>query len=128
MSEPPDANKYALTQTYEVWKYFVKTRATNRILFWTTEIAILIISASITAVGILFPANARPAVILGAIVLVMSGLCQLFHFRENWARHAATHIALNGKMRLFKIGASPCRRGGGVGISKPKRGLDAGCR
>lgn len=102
-----DAEAYALDQAARTKAYYLKTREDTRIRYQVSEVAILLISAGVPISGALTPHDARLATVIGAVVVALSGLRAVFHWRDNWIRTAMTSAAVDQEIRLFHGHASP---------------------
>ncbi|WP_438492322.1 DUF4231 domain-containing protein [Streptomyces asiaticus] len=78
----------------------------QRLGHYLSEAALLLISASIPACA---AAGASVAVtgVLGALVVVSTGLRQLFRWGENWVRASSVLRALEGEIVNWSCGSAP---------------------
>ena len=68
---------------------------------------LLAASAAVPVAGILTPDDARPAAIIGAAVVVLTGFRSVFHFYDNWTRLAGTCAAIKAELRLYAASVVP---------------------
>jgi hypothetical protein len=68
--------------------YAARARDRYRIL----EIALLIVGASISVAALAWPGNGVPAAVLGGIVVVLTGLRQIFHWQEKLVPSPASPV------------------------------------
>jgi hypothetical protein len=68
---------------------------------------LLAASAAVPVAGIMTPNNARPAAIIGAAVVVLTGFRSVFHFNDNWTRFAATCAVVKAELRLYEASVEP---------------------
>jgi hypothetical protein len=87
-------------------KYAARARDRYRIL----EVALLVIGASISVAALAWPGNGVPAAILGGIVVVLTGLRQVFHWQENYVRFSWACQTLKQERRRYDVGESPLPR------------------
>jgi Protein of unknown function (DUF4231) len=57
--------------------------------------------------GILTPGDARLPGVLGAVVVALTGLRAIFHWRDNWMRFSLASNAIRAEVRLYELGADP---------------------
>jgi hypothetical protein len=72
-----------------------------------SEALIIVVSAAVPASAIVTPDNATAPAILGAIVVVLTGLRSVFHWQENYLRFSSAREAVNAELRLYNVGAEP---------------------
>jgi hypothetical protein len=87
------------------WYRFAGARARRG--YWSSEILVLVVAAAVPISGIITPGDARLASILGAVVVVLSGLRTLFNWRENWSRFAVAASGLKAEIRTYAVGGEP---------------------
>ena len=88
-----------------IWygKYAARARDRYRVL----EVALLIIGASISVAALVWPGNGVPAALLGGIVVVLTGLRQIFHWQENYVRFTWACQTLKQERRRYDVGEPP---------------------
>jgi len=84
-------------------RYAARARDRYRIL----EIALLIVGASISVAALAWPGNGVPAAVLGGIVVILTGLRQIFDWQENYVRFTWACQALTQARRRYEIGEQP---------------------
>jgi hypothetical protein len=84
-------------------KYAARARDRYRVL----EVALLIIGASISVAALAWPGNGVPAALLGGIVVVLTGLRQVFHWQENFVRFTWAYQTLKQERRRYDVGEPP---------------------
>lgn len=90
--------------SYEWYKaHAIRSRRAYRI----SETSVLIISAAIPATAAAVPHNALVPAILGAVVVVISGLRAVFHWQDNYLRFSGAREAVEAERRLYWTGAEP---------------------
>lgn len=83
--------------------YAARSRDRYRIL----EIALLAVGASISVAALAWPGNGVPAAVLGGVVVILTGLRQIFHWQENYVRFTWAFQALNQERRRYDVGDPP---------------------
>jgi hypothetical protein len=71
------------------------------------EITLLIVGASISVAALAWPGNGVPAAVLGGIVVVLTGLRQVFHWQENYMRFTWACQTLKQERRRYDVGEPP---------------------
>jgi uncharacterized protein DUF4231 len=84
-------------------KYAARARDRYRVL----EVALLIVGASISVAALAWPGNGVPAALLGGIVVVLTGLRQVFHWQENYVRFTWAYQTLKQERRRYDVGEPP---------------------
>jgi hypothetical protein len=105
---PPDApESYARSEAERVFRWYARNARASRYRFQFSEMFLLAASAAVPVAGILTPGNARPAAIIGAAMVVLTGFRSVFHFYDNWTRFAGTCAAINAELRLYEASVGP---------------------
>jgi hypothetical protein len=105
MSLPPDSGpEWERLQDQLRW-YDAKS-ARHKRWFQTLKVGQIVIAAAIPAVA---AAGASAAVggAMGAVIVVLEGMQQLFQFQQNWLTYRATAEALKHEQFLFLAEAGP---------------------
>ena len=78
----------------------------NQLMFKALKVAQIVVAALIP---VLAAADARHWVLggLGAVVLVLEGIQQLFQYQQNWVSYRSTCEALKHQKYLYLAGAGP---------------------
>ena len=107
-AEPlPDPRSYARTEAERVFNWYARNARGSRYRFQISEMILLAASAAVPVAGILTPGDARPAAIIGAAVVVLTGFRSVFHFYDNWTRLAGTCAAIKAELRLYEAWVDP---------------------
>jgi hypothetical protein len=80
-----------------------RTRLCHQIL----EVALLVVGSSIAVVALAVPGNGLPTAVLGAVVVILTGLRQVFHWHENYVRFTNACLALKAERRRYSAGKKP---------------------
>jgi hypothetical protein len=84
-------------------KYAARARDRYRLL----EVALLVVGASISVAALAWPGNGVPAAVLGGIVVVLTGLRQVFRWQENYVRFTWACQTLKQEHRRYDVGEAP---------------------
>jgi hypothetical protein len=106
---PPESGSgsYALAEAERVFRWYARNARGSRYRFQISEMILLAASAAVPVAGILTPDDARPAAIIGAAVVVLTGFRSVFHFYDNWTRLAGTCAAIKAELRLYAASVEP---------------------
>lgn len=84
-------------------RYAIRARTRYRLL----EMALLVVGASISVAALAWPGNGVPAAMLGGVVVVLTGLRQVFHWQENYVRFTSACLTLRHERRRYDVGEPP---------------------
>lgn len=98
---------YAMTIANGSYDWYRTRAIRSRTYFRISESSLLIISAAVPATAAIEPHNAIPPAILGAIVVILSGLRGVFHWQDNYLRYSGAREAVEAERRLYRTGAKP---------------------
>jgi hypothetical protein len=104
---PATPESYARSEAERVFRWYAKNARASRYRFQISEMILLAASATVPVAGILTPDDARPAAIIGAAVVVLTGFRSVFHFYDNWTRFAGSCALINAELRLYEAGVEP---------------------
>ncbi|MFB9688522.1 DUF4231 domain-containing protein [Amycolatopsis plumensis] len=79
----------------------------SRRWYKATEVAMIALSASIPVIAAINPASTVVLAVIGAVLVVGSGLRSVFHWQDNYLRYSAAREAIDAERRLYHIGAEP---------------------
>lgn len=104
-AEPRPSPAVLVCEDLMAWyaRYAARARERFRIL----EIALLVVGASISVAALAWPGNGVPAAVLGGVVVVLTGLRQIFHWQENYVRFTSACQELKQARRRYEIGEPP---------------------
>lgn len=72
-----------------------------RVMYWGIKVVQLVLAASVpVAAGVAAPVGLTGS--LGALIVVLEGIQQLFQFHSNWIRYRVTAAALSREINLYK--------------------------
>jgi hypothetical protein len=104
---PPAPESYARSEAERIFRWYARSARASRYRFQISEMILLAASATVPVAGILTPDDARPAAIIGAAVVVLTGFRSVFHFYDNWTRFAGTCAVINAELRLYEASVGP---------------------
>jgi hypothetical protein len=98
---------FALEVADKSWEWYRTAAVRSRKSYRSAEVGALVVSASIPVAAVISPKDALVPAILGAVVVVISGLRALFHWQDNYLRFSAAREAIENERRLFRTRAKP---------------------
>jgi hypothetical protein len=98
---------YAMRIANESYNWYKIAAIRSRRLYKTLEVTVLVIGAAIPTSAVLFADNASIPAVLGAVVVVLTGLRSIYHWHENYIRFSQAREAVEGERRLYRTGARP---------------------
>lgn len=102
-SVEPNYGLKLANSSYEWYRHAaIRCRRAYRI----SETAVLVISAAIPASAAI-QNDARLSAVLGAVIVVLSGLRAVFHWHDNYLRFSGAREAIEAQRRLFHTGVAP---------------------
>jgi hypothetical protein len=106
--ESPQApESYARSEAERVFRWYAHNARASRYRFQISEMILLAASAAVPVAGLLTPGDARPAAIIGAAVVVLTGFRSVFHFYDNWTRFAGTCAVIKAELRFYEASVEP---------------------
>ena len=106
---PPEADPSSVAQSEAVrlFKWYASHLKRSRFSFQASELILLAASAAVPVAGIMTPGDARPAAIIGAGVVVLTGLRSVFHFYDNSTRFGWACSVIRTELRLYAAAVAP---------------------
>nr|WP_225311227.1 DUF4231 domain-containing protein [Microbispora cellulosiformans] len=98
---------YALQVADESHKWYARASIKARRYYRLSEVMQLLISAAIPLAAALIPGNARIPAVLGATLVVSTGLKSIFHWHDDYLRFSAAREAVEAERRLYLTGGEP---------------------
>jgi Protein of unknown function (DUF4231) len=98
---------YAMTVANASYDWYRKAAIRSRKAFRTSETGLLITAAAIPTAAALQPHNAIMPALLGAVVVILSGMRAVFHWQENYLRFSRAREAVEAERRLYYTDAMP---------------------
>ena len=96
----------ALDYLNESAGWYTRAAGRARVLFFATETLVLVVAAAIP-VAAAFSGDRRTPAILGAVVVVITGLRSVFRWRDSWTRFTGAFLELETARQLYLAGAAP---------------------
>jgi hypothetical protein len=108
-TDPPDLEpaSFAQAEAIRLFRWYARNVKRSRYRFQVSELILLAASAAVPVAGILTPGDARPAAIIGAGVVVLTGLRSVFHFYDNWTRFGWACGVIRTELRLYAAAVAP---------------------
>ncbi|WP_448640268.1 DUF4231 domain-containing protein [Geodermatophilus sp. URMC 63] len=97
----------ALAEAQTCWNSYHHAAARSQRGFRVSEVVLLAVCSLIPISGILTPNDARLPAILGAVVVALTGLRSVFHWRDSWLSCEMVCEKIQCEMRLYKAGVHP---------------------
>ncbi|NRQ36300.1 DUF4231 domain-containing protein [Nonomuraea sp. NN258] len=98
---------YALRVADDSYTWYRGAAIKARRHYRLSEILQLLISAAIPVSAVMNPNDAKAPAILGAILVVLTGLKSIFHWQDDYLRFSAAREAVEAERRLYLTGAEP---------------------
>jgi hypothetical protein len=105
--ESPEKPSYAMTVANNSYDWYRTAAIRSRRYYRLSETAQLVVSASIAASAAITPGNSAVPAVLGAVVVVLSGLRTLFHWHDNYLRFSGAREAVEAERRLYFTCSKP---------------------
>ncbi|MGH3812376.1 MAG: DUF4231 domain-containing protein [Pseudonocardiaceae bacterium] len=107
MNDTSAEPNYGLTLANGSYEWYRNAAIRCRRAYRISETAILIISTAIPASAAIIRDDARLSAVLGAVVVILSGLRAVFHWQDNYLRFSGAREAVEAQRRLYHTGATP---------------------
>lgn len=92
----------------ESWSWYKNAARRSRAYHRSSELAVLCMSASVPIVALSSSANTGlAAAILGAGIVVVTGVRNLFHWQDNYVRFSRSREAVDVERRRYAGGLAP---------------------
>lgn len=105
--DPATRTSYALKLADDSYGWYRRAAIRARRAHHTSETLVLLTSAAIPLSAVLVPDDATVPALLGAAVVVLTGLRSRFLWRENFLRFSRAREAIEAERRLFRTGSKP---------------------
>ncbi|MET9486711.1 DUF4231 domain-containing protein [Nocardia sp. NPDC006630] len=99
--------RYAERLSDGSYEWYVKASKKSRRYHRTTEIMQLVGSASISVLAVIFSGNTVIPAIIGALIVIVTGLRSLFHWQENYLRFSKAREDVEAERRRYRTEMSP---------------------
>jgi len=98
---------YSMSLADDSYDWYKKHSIRARRAYKISETALLVVSASIPTSAVFVSQDVRVPAVLGAVVVILSGLRSVFHWQDNYLRFSAAREAVEAERRLYHTGAAP---------------------
>jgi hypothetical protein len=105
--ELPAEPSYAMALATQSYHWYQQHAVSSRRAYKCLETALLIVAAAIPTSAAITPHNVIVPAVLGAVVVILSGLRSVFHWQDNYLRFSGAREAVEAERRLYKTGAAP---------------------
>ncbi|WP_344496676.1 DUF4231 domain-containing protein [Nonomuraea monospora] len=106
-SSSDETSAYALEIADKSHAWYGRAAVKARRFYRISEIAQLFLSASIPIVALLVPGDATVPAMLGASLVVLTGVKSIFHWHDDYLRFSASREAVEAERRLYITGGNP---------------------
>ncbi len=103
----PSEPSYAMTIANGSYGWYRDAAIRSRRMYRVSETTVLIVSAAIPASAAIAPHNAITPAVLGALVVILSGLRAIFHWQDNYLRFSSAREAVEAERRSYNTGSAP---------------------
>ena len=110
LGEDEEMLAYAVATADSSYEWYRSHAIRSRRLFRSTELSLLLVSASIPIASSIGPLRDTIPSLLGALVFTLVGLRSVFHWQENYLRFSQAREAVEAERRLFKTKSRPYDR------------------
>ncbi|MEU5867250.1 DUF4231 domain-containing protein [Nonomuraea sp. NPDC047529] len=108
MSTPSsNSTTYAIEIANSSYSWYQRAAIKARRFYRASEAIQLVLSAAIPIIGILVPGDATAPAILGAILVVLTGMKSIFHWHDDYLRFSAAREAVEAERRLYFTNGEP---------------------
>lgn len=107
MSEAADDIEYACALADNSYDWYSRAAIKARRYHRLSEVIQLIGSAAIPVSAALLTQNTTVPAILGAVVVIVTGLRSAFHWQDDYLRFSHAREAVEAERRLFRTRAAP---------------------
>jgi uncharacterized protein DUF4231 len=98
---------YSARVARESWRWYKDHAIRSRKAYKVSETFLVLLGAAIPTSAVIFPDTAAIPAVLGAGVVVTTGLRSVFHWQDNYLRFSAAREAVEEQRRLYKMQSSP---------------------
>ena len=102
-----DSRSPALKDFEKLTDWYALHAGQARLRHYIVEVLVILVGASVSIVALALPGNALPAAALGGVVVVLTGLRQVFHWHENFVHFTAASLSLKHERRKYLVAESP---------------------
>ncbi|WP_430786544.1 DUF4231 domain-containing protein [Actinoplanes sp. G11-F43] len=100
-------NGYARNIADASFEWYQRAATKSRKLHQGTAASIQIVAAAIPVAAVLSPQSALVPAVLGAVIVILTGLRSIFDWQENYIRFSGAREAVEAERRRYLTGAEP---------------------
>src|ERR1051326_2459302 len=100
-------DEYACGVADDSFEWYKSHAIRSRKLYQLSELTVILLSAAIPVSALVAPGNSALPGVLGAAVVVLSGVRGVFHWQENYLRFSEAREADEAERRLYRTATSP---------------------
>lgn len=100
---------YAIKLADDSYDWYLRAAIKARRYYRLSETLQLVISAAIPVAAVLSPGNATAPAVLGAVLVVLTGLRSVFHWHDDYLRFSSAREAVEAERRRYLTDAEPYR-------------------
>lgn len=89
------------------YEWYRSHAARSRRNYKGSETALVIIAAAVPTSAVVAPHHVAVPAVLGAVVVVLTGLRSIFHWQDNYLRFSAAREAIEAERRSYNTAAEP---------------------
>jgi hypothetical protein len=105
--QDPPASGYAMGVADASYDWYRSAAIRSRRLHRSSAVALQIVAAAIPVAAVVWPRNSLAPALLGAVIIVLTGLRSTFDWQENYLRFSGAREAVEAERRLYQTGANP---------------------
>ncbi|WP_083472996.1 DUF4231 domain-containing protein [Frankia sp. R43] len=98
---------FALRLANDSYDWYRTHAIRSRKRYRQNEILLLCIAAAIPTSAVIAPKNPAVPSIMGALIVVMSGIRTIFHWHDNYLRYSYAREAVEAERRLYRTESAP---------------------
>jgi hypothetical protein len=99
--------EYAMGLLDGSYEWYRRAAIRSRRNYKVSETVLLVVAAGIPTSAVLVQKSGTVPAILGALVVVLTGLRSIFHWQDNYLRFSAAREALEAERRSYNTRATP---------------------
>ncbi len=101
------SNAYAVKLADGSFEWYRTRSIRSRRLYKSTEVSLIIAAALVPLSVVLVPKRPEVAALLGAFIVVTSGLKAIFRWHENYLRYSEAREVIEGERRAYHTMSEP---------------------
>ena len=102
-----DEPTYGMPLAYDRHDWYEEHAKQSRVLYTVHETLLLIVAAAIPASAAIAHNNVIAPAILGAVVVVLTGVRSVFHWQQNYIRFNGARLGIDVECRNYRAGVTP---------------------